>query len=78
MQLPKAILAGLLSLSLAACGTLSTPQARSLPSAQLLADCPIPARRGDDNSALANLALEQRLALLACNADKAALREWAK
>lgn len=76
----KIILAGLLSLSLTACGTLSEPRSEPPPppSPLLLADCPVPSPDGRDNAALARLALALKQSLLACNDDKAALRELFK
>lgn len=80
-MLSKTILAGLLSLSLTACGVLSKETlvevpVKAAPPAQLLQDCPLPARTGDDNAALARLSQEQRQALEACNLDKRALRDF--
>lgn len=79
MKLSKAILAGLLLLSLTACGTPSPAVLRDLPPAQLLADCPVPSRPADaTNAALVRWLRAYDEALAACNADKASLREWAK
>lgn len=74
----KLLLAGLLSLSLTACGMLSPapePAPRRIP-AELLLDCAIALPDGRSSAALARLAQAHRLSLEACNADKAALRKW--
>lgn len=70
-------------LCLTACGTLSSPTTvykveRDLPPAQLLAPCPIPAEpKGHSNGDLALWGNETRESLQSCDADKAALRDWA-
>lgn len=65
----------LLSLGLMGCGaTLNI----SKPPAELLYDCPIPAMRARTNGELAATARALHGALVMCNIDKAALRDWAK
>lgn len=81
MKLSKAIALGLISLSLTACGTLSAPKQpepiKLLPPRSLLNECPVPSRPLDKtNAALAGWLNAYDAALLACNADKATLREW--
>ena len=48
------------------------------PPEELLADCPIPMDPIATNGDLARRDAARKAALLQCNADKAALREWAK
>ena len=48
------------------------------PPNELLADCPIPMDPIPTNGDLARRDAARKAALVACNADKAALREWAK
>lgn len=48
------------------------------PPQELLADCPIPMDPIPTNGDLARRDAARKAALEACNADKAALREWAK
>lgn len=81
MMLSKAIAAGLISLSLTACGTLSVPKQpapiKLLPPVELTYECPVPPRPLDKtNAALAGWLNAYDAALSACNADKATLREW--
>jgi hypothetical protein len=49
-----------------------------MPDSALLADCPEPVLVGDTNRALGQLAIAQKRVIKACNADKAALREFYK
>lgn len=79
MKPSRLILAGLLALSLTACGTLSpAAPTKLLPPAELLLDCPVPARPSErTNAALAGWLIQYDDALAACNADKASLRSWA-
>ncbi len=63
-------------LALAGCGV-TIPQA-SQPPASLLEDCPHPEVRFSTNGELAEGLLAYREALILCNNDKSALREWAK
>ena len=74
------VLIGLGSLSLAACSTPSVIKEYiyvhdDLP-ATLLADCPGYAGPLVDNGDLAQAYITERQGRIACNADKAALREW--
>lgn len=74
----KRILTGLALAFLTLCTTACSPM-KVKPPADLLADCPhadAPADR--TNGGLADFALRERQALDTCNADKAALRAWAK
>lgn len=48
------------------------------PPDELLADCPIPMDPIATNGDLARRDAARKAALLACNADKAALRAWAE
>ena len=76
-MLSKRTLTGLLLLSLTLFGTACT--APTKPPAEWLADCPLPTRpAGRDNAALAGAVAEHRKVIELCNADKAALREWAR
>lgn len=79
-MLSKLLLTGLTALSLTACTTLSPqpPQTiKLLPPVELLQDCPVPQLIGRTNRFLAEGYEARGAALEACNADKAALREWA-
>jgi hypothetical protein len=81
MMLSKVIAAGLISLSLTACGIPLAPKQpppiKLRPPVELLAECPVPPRPFDKtNSALAGWLNAYDAALSACNADKATLREW--
>lgn len=72
-------LGGLLLLSLTLCGTACTALPPVLPPPELLADCqePLPPVERT-NAGLAQSVLDYRAALATCNADKTALRAWAK
>lgn len=48
------------------------------PPQEFLADCPIPMDPIPTNGDLARRDAARKAALVACNTDKAALREWAK
>lgn len=74
----KPLVACLTVLLMASCATVAPNTTRLLPPADLLADCPIPGLDPSTNGALVQGILDLRLALQGCNADKAALREWAK
>ena len=74
----KPYVAMMTALLMASCATVAPNPARILPPAELLADCPEPGLDPSTNGALVQGILELRLALKGCNADKAALREWAK
>lgn len=77
----KLLLTGLLALSLMGCATRSKPPVvvqHSLPSATLLADCPIPSGDPSTNGELAEDNIALLGALAGCNDDKAALRRWAE
>lgn len=63
----------LLALLVSACS--SVPQV-ILPPEHLLRDCSIPSSIPRTNGELAQLALDRKLALIECNIDKAALREF--
>ena len=74
------VLIGLVSLSLTACSTQSVIKEYvyvhdDLPAA-LLADCPGYAGPLVDNGDLAQAYVTERAGRLACNEDKATLREW--
>lgn len=75
----KTLLAGLV-VALTGCASAPPPPntVRVGPPAPLLADCPTPELQLDTNGALAAGILTLRRALDDCNADKSALREWAK
>ncbi|MGJ7506778.1 Rz1-like lysis system protein LysC [Variovorax sp. GT1P44] len=61
------------------CGTACTAPQRLLPPLEWLEDCPLPERPAErTNAALAGAVAEHRTVIELCNADKAALREWAK
>lgn len=67
----------LLALLLAGCAT--APEIQVLvPPAELLADCPIPMDPIPTNGDLARRDAARKAALVRCNNDKAALREWAR
>jgi len=46
------------------------------PPTEWLADCPVPDLAGKTNGDLLRWAASLRMSLIACNADKAALRDW--
>jgi hypothetical protein len=69
-------LGAFLALSLVGCST--TPSIQwAYPPAELMADCSIPMTPIPTNGDLARRDAARKAALVACNADKAALREWA-
>jgi hypothetical protein len=74
----KPIVACMTALLMASCATVAPNTTRLLPPALLLEDCPVPGLDPSTNAAIAQGILDLRLALMGCNADKAALREWAK
>lgn len=87
-RLSAVIATGLLALSLTACGTLSKTKEPlplpvvsvqpTLPPAELLRDCKIPAQgKLATNEDLVLWAKALRDGLITCNADKKALRAWA-
>lgn len=60
-------------------GCASVPSVQKLkPPELLLADCQVPTIVANTNGDLARSAQDLRYALVLCNNDKAALREWAK
>lgn len=67
----------ILALALAGCGTQPPQYVWALPPAALLEDCPIPMDPIPTNGDLARRDAARKAALERCNADKAALREWA-
>ena len=70
--------ASVLLASLALVGCSAQPRLVLIPPpAELLADCPIPMGPIPTNGDLARRDAARKAALEACNADKAALREWA-
>jgi hypothetical protein len=52
-------------------------EAREVPPAQLMQDCPAPSPIVTTNGELASYILSLKQVLRLCNDDKAALREWA-
>lgn len=70
----SAVLAALL---LCGCGA-TTQYLLALPPAELLQDCPIPMDPIPTNADLARRDAARKAALVSCNDDKAALREWAR
>jgi len=81
-MLSKTLLSGLTLLSLTACTVPLTraPETvvvRLRPPSELLQPCPVPKLQGQTNRALAEAYERRGRSLDACNADKAALREWA-
>jgi hypothetical protein len=76
-MLRSTILGALVAPLLGACMTVPTIQ-WAPPPHELLLDCPIPNGPIPTNGDLARRDAARKAALVACNADKAALREWAK
>lgn len=68
----------LTALLMASCATVAPKDSRILPPVELLQDCAEPPGAFQTNGALAGYLIELRDALRGCNADKRALREWAK
>lgn len=72
----RSVLAGALVAPLIGCAIQPTI-AWAPPPQELLLDCPIPMYPIPTNGDLARRDAARKAALVACNADKAALREWA-
>lgn len=76
----RALISACLALPLISCAgkpVVTTELVKLNPPAELLAPSPQPTLQGDTYRAVIGHALDLKKALHQCNADKAALREWA-